>query len=649
MANLNGGRGWLSDAAAASIHRMDAAYGRLIPINSAGRSYAEQAEAYRKYLNGGPLALRPGTSVHESGNAVDFTNTAWAWLGSGRGLGWNGARANDFGWRRTVSSESWHYEYDAARDKYRGQGAAAGSSSSGGPSIRDVQAWLKENIDSSIVIDGIDGPATQAAVKKYQAILGITQDGVWGAGTEAEHRKWHPANALYGRQWVVAIQDKLNRLGYGPIATDGLDGQGTRDRVLKFQQEHSLIADGIAGPSTNAAMDIALSKPKGDEKIKREQEWLNMARGENLVVDGLPGPATDAAIKRYQTFLGLEADGVWGDGTQAAHAKYYDTWTQNGGSDKIAEDGEFGPASIKALQRKLDIEVDGELGTVTKKALQEALGVTVDGEWGAETYRALQTFLGITVDGEVGPQTWKALQVFLNGTGKFRKVGVIEAPKPSTFPKPEKATYPDAIWWNHSSNSSPRDSKVQYFVIHHVGAAGTTNDGNVTRFMQANDRGVSPNWYIGSGKGEVYEIVPPDNYRAWTTGSFDHKAVTVETRNTSGAPEWGISAESKTSIAKLVAWASKRYGFPIDSTHVLGHKDVPGAYATACPGPSMDVSSIIAEAKKIAAADSSTPTPVPTPEPTPTPTPSDKVTITLTKADAAELKKLLQAFIRLLP
>lgn len=647
MANLSGGRGWLSDAAAASLHRMDAAYGGLLPINSAGRTYAEQAEAYRKYLNGGPLALRPGTSVHETGNAIDFGNSAWAWLGSGRGLGWNGARANDFGWRLTVSSESWHYEYDAGRDKYRGQSSSSGAS--GGPAISAVQSWLNENLNAGLAVDGIDGPATQAAVKRYQAILGVGQDGVWGAGTEAAHRAQHPGNSMYGNGWVRAIQDKLNRAGYGTLAVDGLDGAGTRAAVSKFQSDRGLTADGIAGPATNAALDTFLTTPRGSEQLRQQQAWLNQARGENLVVDGLSGPATTEAIKRYQAFLGVEADGIWGEGTQAAHAKYYEKWTQNGGADKIAEDGDFGPASIKALQRKLDIPVDGELGPQTKKALQEALGVTADGEWGAETYRALQTFLGVTVDGVPGPQTWKALQVFLNGSGKFTKVGVVPAPEPTVFPKPAKATYPDAIWWNHSSNSSPRDNKVQYFVIHHVGAEGTTNDGNVTRFMKANDRGVSPNWYIGSGKGEVYEIVPPDNYRAWTTGSFDHKAVTVETRNTSGAPNWGISEESKTSIAKLVAWASKRYGFPIDSTHVLGHKDVPGAYATECPGPSMDVPGIIAKAKKIAAADTTPVDPMPTPTPTPTPQPDNKVTITLSKADAAELKKLLQQFIGLLP
>src|SRR5690606_22734024 len=132
--------------------------------------------------------------------------------------------------------------------------------------------------------------------------------------------------------------------------------------------------------------------------------------------------------------------------------------------------------------------------------------------------------------------------------------------------------------------------KVQYFVVHHAAATSTVENLR-NRFMAANDRNVSPNWLIGAD-GSISEIVPPDKFRAWTSGQFDYNAVTVETQNTSGNPNWGISEESHVAIAKLVAWASKRYGFPIDRKHVIGHKEVPGA-ATACPGPSMDLDKIV--------------------------------------------------------
>jgi hypothetical protein len=43
-------------------------------VTSGFRSYAEQAALYARYLAGGPLAARPGTSSHEFGQAVDVSD-----------------------------------------------------------------------------------------------------------------------------------------------------------------------------------------------------------------------------------------------------------------------------------------------------------------------------------------------------------------------------------------------------------------------------------------------------------------------------------------------------------------------------------------------------------------------------------------------
>jgi hypothetical protein len=43
-------------------------------VTSGFRSYAEQAALYQRYLHGGPLAAKPGTSSHEFGQAVDVTD-----------------------------------------------------------------------------------------------------------------------------------------------------------------------------------------------------------------------------------------------------------------------------------------------------------------------------------------------------------------------------------------------------------------------------------------------------------------------------------------------------------------------------------------------------------------------------------------------
>lgn len=73
-----------------------------LKINSAHRSRQQQEVLYQKYLNGtGNLAARPGTSNHESGQAIDFANTrgAHAWLARNAGR---------FG-LKNLPGEPWHY------------------------------------------------------------------------------------------------------------------------------------------------------------------------------------------------------------------------------------------------------------------------------------------------------------------------------------------------------------------------------------------------------------------------------------------------------------------------------------------------------------------------------------------------------------
>lgn len=171
--------------------------------------------------------------------------------------------------------------------------------------------------------------------------------------------------------------------------------------------------------------------------------------------------------------------------------------------------------------------------------------------------------------------------------------------------------YPGAARSGLSPNRTKRTGKVQLFIVHHY--AGTTApDAAWRRFMAANDRKVSPNYQVNAD-GSVFEVVPPDDYRAWTTGSIDHQAVTCETQNTSGAPNWGISRESHEAIAHLIAWASARYGFPIQRGEVaagnrvtrpgvVGHRETPAGRqtSTACPGPSMDLDWLVERARQIA-------------------------------------------------
>ena len=87
-----------------------AAAGVTISINSGFRTMAEQTYFYNCYLhhscNNGNLAAKPGYSNHQNGRALDLAISNQTKFKSELArLGLSGA------WKRTVPSESWHWEY----------------------------------------------------------------------------------------------------------------------------------------------------------------------------------------------------------------------------------------------------------------------------------------------------------------------------------------------------------------------------------------------------------------------------------------------------------------------------------------------------------------------------------------------------------
>lgn len=147
---------------------------------------------------------------------------------------------------------------------------------------------------------------------------------------------------------------------------------------------------------------------------------------------------------------------------------------------------------------------------------------------------------------------------------------------------------------------SARSTSVSMFVIHH---AATASLSGVLSMMSSGSREVSANYVVKDN--QIIGVVP-EEYRSWSLSSalYDSKAITVETCNsaTGDASGWPISDESYASLAKLVADASTRYGFPIDRDHVVGHREIytrfGASYATACPG-GIDLDRVVREARAI--------------------------------------------------
>lgn len=77
--------------------------------------------------------------------------------------------------------------------------------------------------------------------------------------------------------------------------------------------------------------------------------------------------------------------------------------------------------------------------------------------------------------------------------------------------------------------------------------------------------------------------------------AFDGRLDSIEGAHTYGYNDWlGVSVaygmgttppeEQLATLAKLIAVLAKEYGFPIASSHIKGHRDMPGHQSNACPG-----------------------------------------------------------------
>lgn len=68
-----------------------------------------------------------------------------------------------------------------------------------------------------------------------------------------------PQKPLYDQRLVADTQGQLNRLGYNVGAVDGLYGNGTRQAIVSFQQDHNLAVNGE--PSSSLLSQMESSRP----------------------------------------------------------------------------------------------------------------------------------------------------------------------------------------------------------------------------------------------------------------------------------------------------------------------------------------------------------------------------------------------------
>jgi murein DD-endopeptidase MepM/ murein hydrolase activator NlpD len=139
---------------------------------------------------------------------------------------------------------------------------ASGASASGSPDVAALQVGLRARGLYTGTVDGELGPGTEQALRRFQLRAGLQPDGVLSSSTRKAFGRYgrraplgRRPLAFGSRGWdVAALQFALAWHGFPSATLDGHLGLHTDRALRNFQRWAGLAPDGVAGPTTYAAL-----------------------------------------------------------------------------------------------------------------------------------------------------------------------------------------------------------------------------------------------------------------------------------------------------------------------------------------------------------------------------------------------------------
>lgn len=261
-----------------------------------------------------------------------------------------------------------------------------------GNAVRTIQRQLNRIAKnypsiSQQTVDGVFGQATAAAVRTFQKIFNLTQDGVVGKTT------WYKISYIY-----VAVK-KLAELG--SESEPYPDGSGS--------------APGV-GPTPGGGTQATLRQGDTGAQVAAVQYYLSYLSQTfyptipNNVPDGIFGAGTRASVVAFQSYFGLTADGIVGSATWAELQRQFKAAYEDNNPNSYF--GAYPGIVLRQGNRGLRVQQMQYYLLYLHYSYSSIPRIRADGIFGADTAAAVRAFqgkFGLAQDGVVGLNTWTEL------------------------------------------------------------------------------------------------------------------------------------------------------------------------------------------------------------------------------------------------